>query len=806
MLLKGVLKEVGITHQDHLELFNASIKNSSNADKLVTAFNTLKDTGITLPDHLELYEVSIKNAYSADKYATTFKALKEAGAIPKDHSVLYNLVIQSVDDSLFFCLNKMALLGLQVPDSLDIIEQALNENKLALDTFTGLDTNQMIKKTHDDIYEDCFLEKNALLHSPYNWSKVKINHELYFKNNPLYSEKEESYPAQHQDTQVIMNEEITEGPLNKTSETRALEAILQRIAIEEIEAIHMRYDESLGYILQFGEAPEIYLSELLRLANFNHVTLSETQVALLGDKIKARSPGFLLKKMPDTNRIIQKLPLAARCALACYLGNRYKNINRLFRGVAQTKEEEYTWLKPAHATNNLMVNFLAGSLVNWAAAELPRILIATPELTALFPTYGLVDRGENLEASQKDELRIRESRLANPVVASSVQSFSVLSGGAPFFHGASAERTTLACSIRPVINNREGEILIPQGTTYLYKTNPAGGFFAREVNSPGIIPDGGQWSATAIAEAYRNHLRNNYKSSTHQTTIDNKTIYRPNHGLAHTYRVMLYIDVVIDYFAHHAEDEMFRLFCQYITPEEREWLRVAAAYSITGRENEMSAGEDLKQYDKFREASMQHMAAFLKKYPPKTYNPHMQERMLDIVRWMGNPGYETASHGQPCINVHDDSGEREHRNILHRILTTAHKLDLPRCYAPEQFNAAMSMCRTLSTNSQEQQADYLRMIRYAVALNNAHGNALATAVSPSDELKPCLEPYRSPFGLVSTNLRQLREMTNTVSRLKLLESYQFPSCEDGELKKRVLKMCGVSDNRPPSGRQRSFTI
>lgn len=157
-------------------------------------------------------------------------------------------------------------------------------------------------------------------------------------------------------------------------------------------------------------------------------------------------------------------------------------------------------------------------------------------------------------------------------------------------------------------------------------------------------------------------------------------------------------------------------------------MRVAAAYSITGRESEISAGEDLKRYDEFREASMQHMEAFLEKYPPKTDNPLMRECMLEIVRWMGNPGYETT------INEHANPDECEHRNFIHRILTTAHKLDLPRCYGPEQFQAAMTMCRNLSKESPEQQVDYQRMIRYAVDINQAHGNTLSTLLSPSGEL------------------------------------------------------------------------
>ncbi len=192
---------------------------------------------------------------------------------------------------------------------------------------------------------------------------------------------------------------------------------------------------------------------------------------------------------------------------------------------------------------------------------------------------------------------------------------------------------------------------------------------------------------------------------------------------------------------------------------------------------------------------MQHMEAFLEKYPPKSSNPLMQERMLEIVRWMGNPGYETT------INEHANPDECEHRNFIHRILTTAHKLDLPRCYGPEQFQAAMTMCRNLSKESPEQQVDYQRMIRYAVDINQAHGNTLSTLLSPSGELTPCSEPYRAPFGAVSTNLRQLRAVTNTVPQLKLSEPYQFPVSDNEALIQKVLRMCDASvDSKGPSSK------
>ncbi|OGV41521.1 MAG: hypothetical protein A3F46_00270 [Legionellales bacterium RIFCSPHIGHO2_12_FULL_42_9] len=404
-----------------------------------------------------------------------------------------------------------------------------------------------------------------------------------------------------------------------------------------------------------------------------------------------------------------------------------------------------------------------------------------PKLNTLFPSYGLVDRGENLDASEKDgEFCIKKRRIANSVFAPSVMSLSVLTNGSNYFNTPGTERTKIETdnSSRPVVNPEEGEILVPQGTSYLYTQNPNGGFFAREINSPGIIPKGGYWSSTAIAEAYRNHLSQPYLQSPQQITIDGITIHRPNHGLAHEYRVMIYIDLVIDYFAHHAKNESFKSFCQFITEDEREWLRVAAAYSVTGRESEIAFNDNPALYDDYRKACTIHMEAFLAKYPPPSADETMRERLLDSVRWMGNPGYEHEHLDKPAINQHPDPHERQHRNFIHRILSLAHNVDLPRCYGPQQFNTAMEIAREHMTQSHEQQADYTRMIRYAIDLIDAHGNGLYMDITPSGELIACSKDYREPFHKVSSNLRQLREITETIPYPKLTEQYQFQESEN----------------------------
>ena len=148
----------------------------------------------------------------------------------------------------------------------------------------------------------------------------------------------------------------------------------------------------------------------------------------------------------------------------------------------------------------------------------------------------------------------------------------------------------------------------------------------------------------------------------------------------------------------------------------------------------------------------------------------MQERMLHIVRWMGNPGYEKELSGNQPINSPDNEEEKAHRNYAHRLLTIAHKLDLPRCYGPNSFANSIAVIQELSTDSPGQKGAYQYMIRYAIELIQAHGDSLYMKITPSGDLISCREAYKTPFEMVSHNVRQLREMTDTVPHFKICDS------------------------------------
>ena len=96
----------------------------------------------------------------------------------------------------------------------------------------------------------------------------------------------------------------------------------------------------------------------------------------------------------------------------------------------------------------------------------------------------------------------------------------------------------------------EQEVIFPCGTIFLYspvsKDNIV--FSAREARTPEILDPQGHQALTgdALRYAYINYLNKHYPV---QTTL----LPRPNHGIVHTIRTLSYVDMVLNYFMHHAK-------------------------------------------------------------------------------------------------------------------------------------------------------------------------------------------------------------------------------------------------------------
>ncbi|MCH9770170.1 MAG: SidE phosphodiesterase domain-containing protein, partial [Gammaproteobacteria bacterium] len=521
-------------------------------------------------------------------------------------------------------------------------------------------------------------------------------------------------------------------------------------------------------------------------------------------------------KVLPKNRIFDALPTEAKDALTYYLANleHYEDLNRIFRG-----------LPPTNSNKNILGLFLCACLINWAAEAAKRSLLHLEErnilenlvsrlggqdkllkmteveykqsilemkqhglisdeeyqvienlfneLYLLFPSYTLLTRGELFDSDETGgHLAVEKQRLANPVHSAAITSISASTKGLSFFRKNDKTQWSkfeTSHNTRPIANPVEAEVLLPHGLTLQYVKNPDGDLIVREINSPDILPFGNYWSLSALAFAYEHYLSKPYsKAQTQQITINNILVYRPNHGLPHTYRVMKYLDMLRQYFAYHAKDPEFRAFCQKMSFSTHAWLLVTAAFSVTGRENEVSAIENITEYEAFKANSQKNMARFVEIYPHDSKNKQEQKSMLHIARWLGHPDYETTLKARKdAVLPNETKADEKIRFFNHRILNFAHKLDLVRCYSPKQFEYALASQRELIQESANQQAAYLGLIKYAIDLNRAHGNRLQTDISANNTLIQSNLYYHSPFEHVSHNLRQLREITNSVPELKL---------------------------------------
>lgn len=836
--IKTFLK-MGITFDAHEDLYKRLMVNKFYAQALNQGLECFHECGFSLKENADLFEMILERAPFADRIGRCLSILKKIGIDNAHYPELFNLFLENIDDSaeIETCLELLSQFDIQPAIHANYLQSAFHLSEATALILKSLAELGLNPSSNPQIYNIFLTGSSNLSVSRYHFAKIVLKMDKHLKTTGIEAFQALSSSSQEEVFKEFISEVVsvdsclTEGPLQKSTETKEIERILQKIATLDIDSIDFYYDENLGYVLTLPDEEPIYINLLLLQVNFSHIQLTYSEVEQLGEKINNATGDFNGAPLQSSNFIADQLPQAAQRALTCYVGDvRYKNINRIFRGVPLTSEEKYTWIKPIMGTKSLLANFLCSSIINWSAAELSRLFSDAPQrkliekvfhadtfkeelaaciangalylgklntcvnedkitpeeyailidlhkiLSMLYPQYGLVDRRENLRKLESEgELGIYARRLANPIHTPTVTSLSIFREGSSYFQNAD-ERTSFETDFNqyPLLNAAEGEILAPQGIEVIYTANPKGGFFAKVVASPSIQPQEDYLPWQALAHSFKHYLSKSYPEE-EPFILNNVEIYRRNHGLAHTYRVMTYIPIIISYFALHAEEEAFKTFCQEITDEEICWLKVAAAFSVTGRTSEVAAKEDWDSYDKMRETCSEHFKTFLSQKLFSNLDPALQADLENIVRHLGNPNFEKGQEGNPAINQLPNENQRMYRNFLHRILNIAHKLDLARCYGVEKYSSVMSSCLELSKQNPEQDIDYWTMVRYVNDLLKAHGNAVHTEVTSEDTFSDCNLSYRLPFEKVSTNLRQLKEMTDTISKPKFKTSNLRPA-------------------------------
>lgn len=557
---------------------------------------------------------------------------------------------------------------------------------------------------------------------------------------------------------------MTQGPLNKCKATLTLEKLLARLATLKPQDIQITHDEDGDYFLSIRNEKAIHLSVLLKNANHSHLELSDATVKALGKMLDKHFSDII--ESYGAEKPHHMFSDAERTALSIYGWRVYRHINRLLRGepfVQVVAAGRVSDPLESNSRNHLFC-FIVGMLITHANNRAPSL--ADQQKTLKPNAFPMLDRGEYLTDT------VIKARTSNHWRYPALTSFSAHHDGSPYFRREGTTRTKKEGTGRlyQIGRDEESEVIFSGGTHVKTVQGPNGMLFSKMFCSPTLEPDDQVFSDLALKYAYQYHLSQPYRDSDHCVTINGRDVHRPNHGLAHTFRVQVMIDPVIDYFAHFGKDEAFQAFCQNLTEAEREWLRVAAVFSISGRESEIAFPEDPEAYDDFREASMNQMKAYLKvakSDAPKVEGltfAQMQTRMAHVVRYMGNPGYEVSFKGRPPINTVKNAIERQQRSFFHRILTVAHKLDLPRCYTPSQFDLAMQPCRDWVVASKEQGDALNRLFRYVIEMMKAQGNRLTTDINTKGELIHHSQPYNVPFDAVSHSIKKLQLITDAVTR------------------------------------------
>lgn len=113
----------------------------------------------------------------------------------------------------------------------------------------------------------------------------------------------------------------------------------------------------------------------------------------------------------------------------------------------------------------------------------------------------------------------------------------------------------------------------------------------------------------AITHSYKTHLQHRYKEGDNKLEHGGITVWRANHGLAHTIRVASYLPVVVSAVGIK------------LSQAEVHKAQVALCFFVTGRESETSFRGDKAAYKRFRDASAANYLAYAqgKGIPPSSH-------------------------------------------------------------------------------------------------------------------------------------------------------------------------------------------
>lgn len=209
-------------------------------------------------------------------------------------------------------------------------------------------------------------------------------------------------------------------------------------------------------------------------------------------------------------------------------------------------------------------------------------------------------------------------------------------------------------------------------------------------------------AATAVIFANEKYLSNPYRDYTQPTHpyIDihgneqsypkdrvlkkiQGEVYKPNHGLAHTLRVVRNVRDMVDWYSNeniHLDAQSRQYFAHFNTPEEIEKLEIVATFYVVGRDSEVSFRDNPEAYSRYRRASSKAFYDYAKTLMEPRFSQEELEYYAEILR---------DTYFDPKIdppNLVSKDKDLAKKTAAKAILFSAHCFDLPRCYLPSKMN------------------------------------------------------------------------------------------------------------------------
>lgn len=582
---------------------------------------------------------------------------------------------------------------------------------------------------------------------------------------------------------------VVVGPLELS--TDGLIDVIRLILSHDPSTVVMEYTEDFGYVLHVGER-EVFLNLLLQSTDMSQLILSQDLLNLLQPFIDELT-GIDTLNLVDENLFLNHLHVLSQRVLYEMTGLYYEHVNQIMRGEAievkggaksSGPDMIYRWKHARKTNQGMLLGFLFGVVHAHAVNALYRKLWQRADVTYLFnllpkklsidemvaslnvrfpsdpeiydrdtvksllqfitPECRTISRFE--EKTDNMQLRMRResakvSRFSHPV------SFSkcVPSGFASGF------RTVFETHIPPVILRsfipEELESIIPAlSGSFVYHSDHA---VFTERRSPADVRQLGMnyLPLLAIAHAHRDILSKPYSDGSS----------RANHATAHSYRCMLYIDLIIHYLASHASDPELRTYCRIIAgTDQADYLQVVAAFHSSGRDSEIPFSVNAGLNEGYRDRTRDNIEKFLRL---QGFSDEMVDRLATVGRYTGNPKF-SSDH-----NVVEDSAERKIREFMHIVLSISHSIDLLRCYNSREYKPCVDKWIVkYSDTSAEQIEAAVALLRYAEGLMRAHQDTLFSRIGEGGgiTIEDCYVRYGSSFDRINDSVYQLILVSQTV--------------------------------------------